>query len=144
MPILDCSFVNCHGGKTKCGGVCQVRCRNEEVLPPRLRKSRRIALLLRPGRQCGPHPHPPFDRPTETRVNSTNDFPGNLLDRGFGLLLGVLDVLVCGPLVASLLFGLQPADVFAALLISIVALASGYIPARRASRIDPVAALRFE
>jgi predicted permease len=65
-----------------------------------------------------------------------------------GLLFGVLAVLACGPLVASLLFGLRPADpptiVFAALLLGIVALAAGYIPARRASRVDPVAALRFE
>ena len=65
-----------------------------------------------------------------------------------GLVFGLFTVLACGRLVASLLFGLKPTDpptiVFAVLLLSIVALAAGYSPARRASRVDPVGALRFE
>jgi predicted permease len=65
-----------------------------------------------------------------------------------GLVLGLLIVLASGPLVASLLFGLganDPATMFfAALLLSSVALAAAYIPARRASRFDPYITLRLE
>jgi len=65
-----------------------------------------------------------------------------------GLVVGILAVLAAGRLIASLLFGLKPNDaatiVFSATLLIIVALAAGYLPARRASRVDPVTALRFE
>ncbi len=48
--------------------------------------------------------------------------------------------------IASLLFGTEPTDplIFAAmmLLLGVVALIAGQIPARRASRIDPMAVLR--
>jgi ABC-type antimicrobial peptide transport system permease subunit len=65
-----------------------------------------------------------------------------------GLVVGILAVLAAGRLIASMLFGLQPNDVstiaFSATLLVIVALAAGYLPARRASSVDPVTALRFE
>jgi len=60
--------------------------------------------------------------------------------------LGVLASLGVARLIASLLFGITPADplTFAATVIVLtsVALVAGYLPARRASRIDPMSALR--
>jgi ABC-type lipoprotein release transport system permease subunit len=51
-------------------------------------------------------------------------------------------------LVASFLYDMKPNDpralTAAAALLVFAALAAGYAPARRASRIDPMAALRHE
>ena len=52
------------------------------------------------------------------------------------------------PLAENLLFGLKPADpmtyIMAATLIGAVAAAAGAIPATRATRVDPMTALRYE
>lgn len=65
-----------------------------------------------------------------------------------GLGTGVVAVAVCGRLVESLLFGLKPTDLttiaLAASVLTAIALTAGYLPARRASRVDPLTALRFE
>jgi predicted permease len=64
----------------------------------------------------------------------------------FGILAGAIASLAIGRLMASLLFGTRPTDpatfVMTALLLTVVAALAGYLPARRASRIDPMVALR--
>jgi predicted permease len=65
-----------------------------------------------------------------------------------GLAIGVPAALAAAKLVASFLFGMQPNDPLAltgsvATLLA-AALLAGYVPARHASRIDPMVALRHE
>jgi predicted permease len=63
-----------------------------------------------------------------------------------GMIIGLLGSLAAARLIASLLFGTAPTDpvtfVGMALLLGAVALLAGYFPARRASRIEPMIALR--
>ena len=71
-----------------------------------------------------------------------------MLLAGAGVVLGMIAAMAATRLMSSLLFGVQARDpmVFAvapAILIAVAMLAS-YIPARRASRVDPLVALRME
>ena len=67
---------------------------------------------------------------------------------GFGLAIGLGAALATTRLVASFLYGLQPNDPWilgvAAALLAMAAGIAGYLPARRASRLDPMASLREE
>jgi ABC-type antimicrobial peptide transport system permease subunit len=65
-----------------------------------------------------------------------------------GVLLGAPAAWAASKLVASALFGLSPGDpatiAIASILLAAVSIAAAWIPARRASRIDPMVALRME
>ncbi len=64
----------------------------------------------------------------------------------FGIVIGGLASLALAKTIASLLYGTEPTDpvTFAGMVVLLggVALLAGYLPARRASRIDPMIALR--
>lgn len=67
---------------------------------------------------------------------------------GAGILLGGLGAWAASRMLASLLYGVSATDPLTyggtALLLSVVALLASWLPARRASRVDPVTALRAE
>ena len=70
------------------------------------------------------------------------------LDRMISTLAAAFAVLGLGWGARSLLYGMEGYDpwvvVLAALLLSGVALGAGYAPALRASKVDPMKALRYE
>jgi predicted permease len=65
-----------------------------------------------------------------------------------GVVIGIGASLAAGRFVASQLFGLEPTDLptmAAAIFVMLaVSAAAGYLPARRAARVDPMVALRYE
>jgi ABC-type antimicrobial peptide transport system permease subunit len=65
---------------------------------------------------------------------------------GVGLVVGAAGAVASGKLVTSFLYGLTPTDpriiALASVGLALVALGAGLVPALRAARVDPVAALR--
>jgi len=65
-----------------------------------------------------------------------------------GLFIGVPSAIGLGRLVAAQLYGIKANDPWTAglsmALLVAAAVAAGLVPARRASRIDPIRALRYE
>jgi putative ABC transport system permease protein len=65
-----------------------------------------------------------------------------------GGVIGVAAAIGIGRAASSLLFELKGNDPFviaiATVLLAMVALGAGYIPARRASQVEPMQALRYE
>jgi putative ABC transport system permease protein len=67
---------------------------------------------------------------------------------GLGLAVGLAASFVVTRLVGSLLYGVEPTDPLtfaagAAILVA-AALLAAYLPARRATKVDPLLALRYE
>jgi ABC-type antimicrobial peptide transport system permease subunit len=71
-----------------------------------------------------------------------------LVMTGIGVAIGTTGALALTDTVRSLLFGIEPNDpttlLAAVVLIALAAGFAAYLPARRASRVDPIAALRYE
>jgi ABC-type antimicrobial peptide transport system permease subunit len=71
-----------------------------------------------------------------------------LLLLGAGLAAGVPCAYLLSRYVSSQLFGVTPTDIWtcssAIAVLGLVAAISGFVPARRASAIDPIQALRYE
>ena len=65
-----------------------------------------------------------------------------------GVVIGVGSALATTKLIAKMLYGLPPNDlstiILGVVLMIAVSLLAGYLPARRASRVDPLDALRHE
>ena len=81
------------------------------------------------------------------------DVLGLVVGRGFkltliGVALGIAAAFPLARFLASLPIGVKPADpltfLVVSLILTVVALIASYIPARRATKVDPMVALRYE
>jgi len=66
----------------------------------------------------------------------------------FGAIVGIVGAYAATRVMSSLLFGVTPTDVVTfvvvPLVLFVVALVASLVPARRATRVDPLVALRYE
>lgn len=73
---------------------------------------------------------------------------GGMAVVGFGIALGLIGGLLATRLVSQMLFGITAIDPLTytgvAVLLVGVALAASYVPARRATKVDPMVVLRYE
>jgi putative ABC transport system permease protein len=65
-----------------------------------------------------------------------------------GITLGLAGAFFVARLLSTQLYGISPVDsityISVALIVALVAMAACYVPARRAMRVDPMVALRYE
>jgi ABC-type antimicrobial peptide transport system permease subunit len=65
-----------------------------------------------------------------------------------GVIIGLAAAVATGRLITTMLFGLSPADprtiLLAIVIMAAVSAVAGYLPARRASKVDPMIALHYE
>jgi putative ABC transport system permease protein len=65
-----------------------------------------------------------------------------------GVVIGAAGALALGRVLSGLIYGVKPTDpitfVAVAVLLSVIALLASIIPAYRATKVDPMAALRYE
>ena len=65
-----------------------------------------------------------------------------------GVAIGLAGCVILSRLISGVLYGVTPTDVWAYVTVSVllmaVALAAAYLPARRAMRVAPMVALRYE
>jgi ABC-type antimicrobial peptide transport system permease subunit len=71
-----------------------------------------------------------------------------LLLVALGVTIGLAASMVATRFLQDYLFGLKPTDPVtigaAAMMLAVIAVLAGYLPARRAARVDPMTALRYE